>query len=160
MLGRLANGDPVVFDPLMPGRRPPPRQNEATVVTPAYTSTPGGAKAFDFHDDHKGMACPFGAHIRRMNPRNDPVVPLQRRPLLRRGTPYTYEVPKVEGQENQSDSEKSKERGMLGLFFCSNLEEQFEHLLGQWANNMPMGLPHHERGKDPLIGSQDAIVPL
>ena len=46
----------------------------------------------------------------------------------------------------------------MGLFFCSSIEEQFEHVLGNWANNNPMGLPYKRQGKDPLIGNQDGIT--
>ena len=46
-------------------------------------------------------------------------------------------------------------RGLLGLFFCASLEDQFEHLLGEWANKTPMGPDHRGRAKDPLIGQHD-----
>lgn len=46
---------------------------------------------------------------------------------------------------------------MLGLFFCSSIEEQFEHVLGNWSNNNPMGLPNNYAGKDPLVGNQEDI---
>lgn len=77
-------------------------------------------------DDSKGERCPFGAHIRRMNPRNGAVigVPALRR-VIRRGLPYG---PKYEGDSDE------RERGLFGLFFCSDLESQFEFLLKAWAN--------------------------
>lgn len=96
---------------------------------------------FDFTDDREGHGCPFGAHIRRMNPRKDPVTPFIHRPLLRRGVPY--------GTVDATD------KGILGLFLCASLEEQFEHLLGSWADNNPVGMPFESSGKDPIIGNHE-----
>ena len=59
-----------------------------------------------------------------MNPRKDPIVPLSKRPLIRRGMPYG---PKF-------DQEPDAPRGLLGLFFCASLEDQFEHLLIEWGS--------------------------
>jgi deferrochelatase/peroxidase EfeB len=113
-------------------------------------SESAGNNNFDHHkEDPHGYGCPFGAHIRRMNPRDDPVVPILRRPLLRRGAPYG---PKYSKGENAGI-----DRGLLGLFFCASIEEQFEHILGNWSNNNPMGLPFTQAGKDPLVGNQDGI---
>lgn len=87
-------------------------------------------------------ACPaHGSHIRRMNPRDDPVVPPRRRVVQRRGLPY--------GQRGESDV------GLLGLFFCASIEDQFEHLLGAWAQQVPMGPDHAGTARDPLIGQHD-----
>ena len=108
---------------------------------------------FDFSKDEKGLACPFGAHIRRMNPRADKsVVPFRRRLLIRRGMPYGPPF-----DPNEPDSKQASERGLLGLFFCASLEDQFEHLLGQWSDANPMGPDNRGDAKDPLIGNhQDA----
>ena len=112
--------------------------------------TSAGNNNFNHHKaDPHGYGCPFGAHIRRMNPRDDPVVPILRRPLLRRGVPYGAKYP--EGKYDDV------ERGLLGLFFCASIEEQFEHILGNWTNNNPMGLPFAHAGKDPLVGNQDCL---
>jgi deferrochelatase/peroxidase EfeB len=101
---------------------------------------------FDFSDDQRGEGCPFGAHIRRMNPRGDHVVPTRRHPLIRRGMPYG---PKY-------DDAPEAERGLLGLFFCASLEDQFEFLLREWGNAMPMGSPHAGTARDPFsVGCQD-----
>jgi deferrochelatase/peroxidase EfeB len=112
---------------------------------------------FDYAHDGKGLKCPFGSHVRRMNPRlprddtpDCPSAPgetlalAQRvRPLLRRGMPYG---PRWE-------DEPAKERGLLGQFFCASIEDQFEHLLGFWADRVPMGSPDGGGARDPLIGA-------
>jgi len=136
------------------------RWDDGSVVRPDEESAPLPAPAndgdpppeaplndFDFSDDAKGRGCPFGAHIRRMNPRGDLIVPFRRRPLIRRGMPY--------GRRYQ-DAPADK-RGLLGLFFCASLEDQFEHLLAQWGYANPMGPDNWGDAKDPLIGNhQDA----
>jgi deferrochelatase/peroxidase EfeB len=101
---------------------------------------------FDFSQDPQGLGCPFGAHIRRMNPRKDPVVPFRRRPVIRRGIPY--------GPAYSADT-ATAERGLLGLFFCASIEDQFEHLLSEWGNKNPFGLPNRSTAKDPLIGNHE-----
>jgi deferrochelatase/peroxidase EfeB len=130
------------------------RWDDGRRVRPVTADTPEGKDPefsednindFDFSDDPDALGCPFGAHIRRMNPRADPIAPSRRRPLLRRGVPYGppyYEDPRAQ-------------RGLLGLFFCASLEDQFEHLLAQWGNANPMGPDNRGNSKDPLIGHHE-----
>ena len=118
------------------------------VAEPAAAALANKAQDFDFSHDPAGLGCPFGAHIRRMNPRNDPLAQRRRRPLMRRGMPYG---PAYDGTPASADIP----RGLLGLFFCASLEDQFEHLLGEWANKTPMGPDPRGRAKDPLIGQHD-----
>lgn len=107
---------------------------------------------FDFNGDPQGAGCPFGAHIRRMNPRSgtgdggERVAHVRPRPLFRRGMPYGPWF---------DEKTQDEERGLLGLFFCTDLADQFEHLLGEWADRLPLGFPGDRHGKDPLIGAHD-----
>jgi len=78
-----------------------------------------------------------------MNPRGDKVVPRRKRPLVRRGMPYG--PPYKKGDD--------AERGLLGLFFCASLEDQFEHLLCEWGDANPMGPPNRGTAKDPFTGA-------
>jgi deferrochelatase/peroxidase EfeB len=116
------------------------------------------ADDFDYEDDPHGRGCPFGAHVRRMNPREpqpDAHTPRRfegathrrRRTLIRRGRPY--------GPPFADAGQQDKPRGLLGLFFCASLEDQFEHLLGQWAERPPMGVNDVGNAKDPLMGQHD-----
>ena len=140
MLGRWANGDPILPQQHLESGSPGPSSEDMRRTEVAGASNPDNQ--FDFSKDLDGLGCPYGAHIRRMNPRKDPVVPFLRRPLVRRGVPY--------GKPNTDD-----EKGLLGLFLCASLEEQFEHLLGNWASNNPMGLPLQHAGRDPIIGNHE-----
>ncbi|WP_295956588.1 hypothetical protein [Rhodoferax sp.] len=123
------------------------RWHDGQVITPEQSTPPtgptprtrAGLNDFDFSADPQGLGCPFGAHIRRMNPRADPVVPVRKRPLIRRGIPYTT----------------PNERGLLGLFFCASLEDQFEHLLAEWGNKNPFGVPNPSTAKDPIVGNHE-----
>lgn len=99
---------------------------------------------FDFSKDESGFGCPFGSHIRRMNPRNDTVVPFRKRPLIRRGMPYGK--PFAKGDEFEK-------RGLMGLFFCASIEDQFEHLVGAWGERNPMGVNNQGDARDPIAGN-------
>lgn len=103
----------------------------------------------DYSADPEGHACPFGSHARRMNPRGDALAHTgRRRPLLRRGMPYGPAWPQgVETPEIQ--------RGLIGHFFCSSIEDQFEHLLAQWGDRVPMGSKDGGGARDPLMGAHE-----
>jgi deferrochelatase/peroxidase EfeB len=100
-----------------------------------------------FQDDAAGEACPFAAHVRRLQSGGADLAHARRRVLVRRGRPY--------GKAAWHPVDGQVERGLLGLFFCASLEDQFEHLLGHWVDAMPLGLPGDRQIKDPLIGHHD-----
>ncbi|MDZ4308289.1 hypothetical protein [Allopontixanthobacter sp.] len=113
---------------------------------------------FDYGDDD-AAGCPFGAHIRRCNPREGSIV--QRaarhtRRLVRRGTPY--------GGPFHRDTPDSEERGLLGNFICASLGGQFEALMCDWVN---LGLqdPQITGSNDPMLGANQPetswfVIPL
>jgi deferrochelatase/peroxidase EfeB/predicted acylesterase/phospholipase RssA len=101
---------------------------------------------FDFTDDAQGFGCPFGAHIRRTNPRADSIAPSRLRPLFRRGMPYG---PKY------CNATKLEKRGLIGLFFCASIEDQFETVMSEWVEKKPMGPRNLGTSKDPLVGHHD-----
>ena len=79
---------------------------------------------FLYVDDRDALKCPFSAHTRVANPRDDLILsdaPVPR--LIRRGMPYGV-LPAL------SDCE---ERGLIGLFLCGSLAGQFEKLYS-WIN--------------------------
>ncbi|MEM9549719.1 MAG: hypothetical protein AAGA05_01005 [Pseudomonadota bacterium] len=129
MCGRWRNGVPLQESPETPN--------------PDFEVTPS---AFDYHDDER---CPFGAHVRRCNPRGGPIV--QRvanntRRLVRRGIPY--------GGPYDPKNPDDEKRGLLGNFLCANLGAQFEAVMCDWLN---LGLqdPHITGTNDPLLGAND-----
>ena len=94
--------------------------------------------------------CPFGAHIRRANPRGGQIVQRianRTRRLVRRGMvygePFAYE-------RDQPCTPDIHERGLLGNFIGANLGAQFEAVMCDWIN---LGL------QDPNVtGSNDALI--
>ena len=148
MCGRWRNGVPLALSPETDspaGGISPERLNDFQ-----YVDTDGSG-------DPKGIGCPVGAHIRRVNPRGQPVVG-QGLPggsnnshrVIRRGLPYgpTYDPTKpYDGIE----------RGMLFQFINSNIENQYEFVLRQWVNDSEFAgaVRLHPKSKDPLIGTQD-----
>ena len=105
----------------------------------------------------RGSAVRSGAHIRRVNPRGQPVAG-QGLPggsnnshrLIRRGLPYgpVYDP---------SKPDDGIERGMLFHFINANIENQYEFVLRQWANDSEFAgaVRLHPKSKDPLIGTQN-----
>jgi deferrochelatase/peroxidase EfeB len=124
---------------------------------------------FDYSADPKGHRCPFGSHARRMNPRlprtnavdgENPMDPPdagdrpahfgRARPLLRRGMPYG--PPWVSEEKEKANPQQ---RGLIGQFFCASIEDQYEHLLGEWAERVPLGSPDEGGARDPLFGAHE-----
>ena len=70
-------------------------------------------------------ACPFAAHIRKMNPRNDlSESAIKPHMILRRGIPFG---PEVSTEERQS-STTAQERGLLFVCYQSVLSSGFSFL--------------------------------
>jgi deferrochelatase/peroxidase EfeB len=105
---------------------------------------------FDYAGESR---CPYGAHIRRCNPRGGQIV--QRiannsRRLVRRGMPYGPAYDRA-----QRDPDKPEpERGLLGNFIGASLGAQFEAMSCDWLN---LGLqdPRITGSNDPITGSND-----
>jgi len=100
--------------------------------------------------DPYGYACPLGAHIRRMNPR-DTAPNMQRRKMIRRGG--TYGPPLPEGAP-----EDGVERGIAAFIGCASLVRQFEFAMNVWVNDPNF----HELGneRDPIFGTQDGTFDM
>ncbi len=145
------------------------RNGVPLALSPETDSPPGGMPAeglnnfeyvnADGSGDPKGLRCPVGAHMRRINPRGQPVTG-QGQPggsnnthrLIRRGLPYgpVYDP---------SQPYDGIERGLLGYFINSSIENQYEFVLGHWVNDSEFAgavrLP--PKSRDPMIGTQDPV---
>jgi hypothetical protein len=131
-MGRWRDGTPLVLSP----ERPDPDQADRD--------------DFGYSDiDPDGRRCPFSAHIRVMNPRDQELdvtvagVPA----VLRRGTPYG---PPLAGTEDDG-----RDRGLIGIFLCSDIGRQILTLT-MWARKNDFspvydGSPHVQ---DALIGNR------
>ncbi len=148
MCGRWRNGVPLELSPDTdnpPGSIPPDQLNNFEYVNA------------DGSGDPRGLRCPVGAHMRRINPRGQPVTG-QGQPggsnnthrLIRRGMPYGPAYDPTQPYDGIA-------RGLLGYFINSSIENQYEFVRSQWVNDAEFAgavrLP--QKSKDPMIGTQD-----
>ena len=148
LMGRWRDGTPLALSPKAPERG-------------AATRSAGKFDQFDYvkqetgpdsdeKNDFEGARCPMGAHIRRLNPRSGLVLgmPWGRR-LIRRGMPYGDSAVANDG----------KKRGLVGMFYCADLETQYEFLLRVWANQdvSAFGI---QGTKEPFIGAREGTTPF
>ncbi len=100
--------------------------------------------------DPIGYACPVGAHIRRVNPR-DTELNVERHLMIRRG--LTYGPPLPEGAE-----EDGVERGLTLLAGCARIGDQFEFVQQIWVNDTEfMGIANE---RDPITGAHDGTFDM
>lgn len=144
LIGRWPDGRPLALFPTQSDGRPSPVPTDEE-------------RANDFAYgivDPQGVACPFGSHIRRANPRDskspgdaDEQVITNRHRLLRRGRSY-----------EKTDPETGiVEKGLLFVAACGDIERQFEFVQQTWINSPKFhGLSNEP---DPLIGANDPGFP-
>ncbi len=145
MIGRWPDGVPLVARGTPDGPRP------------------RHAEDFDFaHDDPLGHKCPFGAHIRRANPRatlaTDPDMGLaksKKHRILRRGRSYGEPfvdrmVPEELIRAAEAGEGHPGPRGLHFLCFNADIANQFEFVQQTWLNGSVFQGLHGE--VDPLMG--------
>lgn len=145
--GRWRNGVPLALSP---------DSDNLDSLTPEQLNNFEYVKA-DGSGDPRGLRCPVGAHMRRINPRGQPVTG-QGQPggsnnthrLIRRGLPYGPVYDPAEPYDGI-------ERGLLGYFINSSIENQYEFVLGHWVNDSEFAgsVRLNPKSKDPMIGKQD-----
>ena len=134
LIGRWRDGTPLVLSPDRPGG------SEADKNNFLYASA-----------DPQGMRCPFSAHIRVANPRDqelEPIETLEAFPrLIRRGMPY--------GPELTSAEDDGVDRGLLGMFLCSDIRRQFYTIMS-WINRNSFSpvFAGSRQVQDPICGNR------
>ncbi len=126
-------------------------------LSPETDSPTGGISEdqlnnFSYGTDPVGLRCPIGAHIRRGNPRDQPMLPVgdsSARRIMRRGLPYG---PKWSPGDQPDDIE----RGLVGHFIGASLLLQFETVMGEWINR-GMTHPTITATNDVLLGVESTI---
>src|SRR5438067_7964631 len=146
IVGRMQSGDPLV-----PTEERP---------TPGSDATSTQQNRFTYHNDPTGARCPFGAHIRRANPRNSDF-PEQRigllrklvimfgfgpkgfyddltssvrfHRILRRGREYGSELRPEQALAPAPPNEQP--RGLNFICLNANISRQFEFLQNAWISN-------------------------
>lgn len=139
IVGRWRDGTPLALSPERPD--------------PALAGDEHRNNAFSYGDDPDGLACPIGAHIRRVNPRAG--LPfdgklVNRHRIVRRGIPYGEPLP----AEADDDGE---DRGVIFMCLQASIARQFEFVQSQWLNGGNVfGLGEDQ---DLLLGPQDGKPP-
>ena len=153
MVGRMMSGDPLV----------PLSGKAIDGVGPDMNDI--WLNQFTFHVDPGGTACPYGAHIRRANPRNadlpegtrGPISRMIRRlgfcrrgphddlvastrfhRILRRGReygPWLKPDDALKPYEASQDAEPDAERGLRFICLNANISRQFEFVQTAWLAN-------------------------
>ncbi|MGA7322990.1 MAG: hypothetical protein WBX25_00555, partial [Rhodomicrobium sp.] len=106
------------------------RDGTSLVRNPSGTGRPEIDNNFLLgRDDPEGLKCPFGAHIRRANPRDslkpgdkDQIAISNRHRIFRVGRPYT----------DVGRSGKTEPRGLLFMCVNGDIERQFEFIQQTW----------------------------
>jgi deferrochelatase/peroxidase EfeB len=168
MVGRTIDGEPLI---------PPSGQ-----PIPGVTDQPGTPRnAFTYDRDPAGTQCPFGAHIRRANPRNadlfghpgNPLAVLSRelaipppRPgddlmastrfhrVLRRGREYGTQLSPEDALQPAPSGEAP--RGLQFACLVANITRQFEFVQNAWLMSTKFdGLTEES---DPLLGNRQPLA--
>ncbi len=143
MFGRWPSGAPLVLAP--------ERDDPELAADPARNND------FHYDEDREGHRCPFGAHVRRTNPRDDPTGPslaqVRRHRIIRRAFPYGDWLP--------DGTRDDRERGLMFGVVCADLEDQFEYVQLNWVNSVisSRGLTL-AADRDPIVGAHDGTGKL
>jgi deferrochelatase/peroxidase EfeB len=166
MVGRTRAGDPLV-----------PIQTEPIAGTDPRTVK---QNQFTYEADPAGTRCPFGAHIRRTNPRNsdfpeprlnalrkliiilgfgrkgfydDLISSVRFHRILRRGREYGSELLPEDAVQPAHSNESP--RGLHFICLNANISRQFEFLQSAWIANTKFSGTTGE--SDPLLGNRESI---
>jgi len=167
IVGRAQKGDPLV-----------PLSNQ-TIAGVDLADAP--QNQFTYQGDPNGLRCPFGAHIRRTNPRNadlppgttgvlsrlthtlgfgetsyrdDVIASTRFHRLLRRGREYGPGLSME--QAIQKDVPDTGEHGIHFITCNANISRQFEFVQSSWVMSTKFdGLTEES---DPLLGNREPVV--
>jgi deferrochelatase/peroxidase EfeB len=119
LMGRWRNGSPLILSPDAPN----PATQDGELF--GYTEPNDPSTYKDVLSTNK---CPYSAHTRVANPRDEHLTPIEGTApprIVRRGVPY--------GPTLTGITDDGKDRGLIGLFLCGSFSRQFEKIYG-WMN--------------------------
>jgi deferrochelatase/peroxidase EfeB len=145
LMGRWRNGSPLMLSPEAPS--PITRDGEDF----GYVEQDDKSK---YKDIDSGYKCPFSAHTRVANPRNEDLFPAEGSfgppRIIRRGMPY--------GPPLESTTDDGVDRGLIGLFLCGSPAQQFEKLYS-WinTNNFSSVFSYKAYPQDAVLGNRTTL---
>ncbi|KAH6902594.1 peroxidase TAP [Coprinopsis sp. MPI-PUGE-AT-0042] len=144
MVGRWKSGAPIDITPFKDD--------------PELAKDPQRNNNFKFEGQiNSQFKCPFAAHIRKTNPRDDlqgppaPIISVEPQRIMRRGIQFGPEVNPAEKASNTTQ----KGRGLLFVCYQSSIANGFQFMQRTWANNRNFQFKENQQevpGLDPLIG--------
>ena len=144
LCGRWRNGSPLMLSP----DKPDPCTQDAELFGYVELDDPNPNK-----DVESGFKCPFSAHTRVANPRDQDFINPQELPpfpprIARRGMPY--------GPPLNSTKDDGVDRGLIGIFLCGSLAGQFEKIYG-WMNSNDFSsvFPVNATPQDALLANRN-----
>lgn len=129
IIGRFRNGSPLTLSD-----QPIPRKGKGQI---------GWDEQFDYLNDADGHKCPFHAHVRKSNPRDQKHSRGKDRTIARRGLPY-------DDRPEGSTHDANEGLGLLFICFQDNIADKFEFIQADLMNNLQP--PPDESGLDPIGG--------
>lgn len=179
-VGRWWDGTPLIFGKPLSGLHYPPAEDDARAITLKerlrFQGVPGLKNGFNFASseagwkvkskiiappnaskyaaDALGVVCPFGAHVRKVQPRDDPTddglgSDTLRNRMIRRGNNFG----KSRVRDVFEAPENDDSRGLLFVVYVANISKQFEFVQRQWANS---ATAPKDGGIDIVIGSSES----
>lgn len=158
MCGRWFDGTPLIVSP----DKPNPNLKDFDYTNFNYiTPTANQRGEPKPKSDDLGQLCPYAAHIRRANPRDDekvkgnsgPAADAKTRRIMRRAGPYGPDY--RDDEVAKKDGGVEIKRGLVGLFICANLTQQFIFIMDSWINHggfRSADKSPNGSGVDPLFG--------
>jgi len=145
LVGRWKSGTPVMRSPDKDAMMDGAAANYFRFSNATQLPIPGDTAMLNPADPN-GEVCPLGAHIRKVNPRDDAtdLGPGRRtlaKLIIRRGITY-------DGRVDRSP-ESPDDRGLLFVSYQSSIESQFEFLMRDWVNRSER--PRSNGGHDPIL---------
>lgn len=104
-------------------------------------------------DDPKGLKCPFGSHLRRMNPRDSFETDTPKKSLLLSNRHRLIRRARLYGDPIIGTPTNNKPKGDVGLYFncfSADISRQFEFLQYTWSNYPKIKQLYSD--PDPIIG--------
>lgn len=139
MMGRWRDGTPLVLFPDAPQAKPNCMRNDFT-----YAMDPDGER------------CPFSAHIRIANRRDDELKD-RNKSMFPPGTPRVLRRGSSYGSTLEGEEDDGIDRGLIGIFLCTDIESQFFALM-RWINETNFHAKvTNLHGQDPLFGNRSTL---